>query len=140
MLLNHELFQSLLIKFINSRFLSQNPWRQVRWSDHSPKYHSCVFCCFWSTSTFMYSSLLFFNVFFLLRHYVFIDWCLKRWEKKMKNMAIVMNQIKHSTWRLCCKYERIWISAIWCMFVVYWMYYWDKCKIFLNIFGTLESY
>ena len=113
---------------------------KVRWSDHSAKYHSCVFSCSRSTSTFMYSSLLFFNFFCLMCHYVFIDWCLKRWEKKIKNMTNVMNQIKHSTWRLCCKYERIWISAIWCMFVVYWMYYWDKCKTFLNIFGTFESY
>ena len=36
---------------------------KVRWSNHSAKYHSCVFSCSRSTSTFMYSWLLFFNFF-----------------------------------------------------------------------------
>ena len=105
----------------------------------SDLWYGCLFSCFRGISTFMYSSLLFLTI-FLLCHYVSIDWCLKRLEKKIKNMTIIMNQIKHSTWRLCRKYKRIWVSAIWCMFVVYWMCIWDKYKTFLNIFGTLESY
>ena len=128
-LTKYELFHRLLKKF-NFYFLIMNSFKvcwlnssiadslvkirdvKVRWSDHSAKCHSCVFSCFRSTSTFMYSSLLFFYVFFLLCHYFFIDWWLKRWENKIKNMTIRMNQIKHSTWQLYCKYERIWISAI----------------------------
>ena len=81
-LTKYELLHRLLKKF-NGCFLIMNSFKvcwlnssiadslvkisgvKVRWSDHSAKYHSCVFSCFRSTSTFMYSSLLFFNVFFV---------------------------------------------------------------------------
>ena len=80
-LTKYELLHRLLKRF-NGCFLIMNSFKacwlnssiadslvktydvKVRWSNHSAKYHSCVFSCSRSTSTFMYSSLLFLNFFF----------------------------------------------------------------------------